>query len=69
MEWISVEKELPPPYEEVLATNEYDRWMVIAERKKTRWFNSWDVNNNQAVPIFPTHWMPLPEPPTQTNLK
>jgi len=63
-DWIRIEDSLPEPHDEVLATSEYDKWIVIAVRKKTRWFNSWDVNSQQAVPIFPTHWMPLPEPPT-----
>lgn len=66
MDWIDIEKnnqDLPESGEKVLACNVYDSWVVIAVRKKTRWFNEWDANDKNAVPIFPTHWMHLPEFP------
>lgn len=65
LEWIRIEDQLPESGEEVLASNCYDReWVVIAVRKKTQWYNSWDlINHNNKVPIYPTHWMPKPSPP------
>lgn len=63
LEWINIDDQLPESGEPVLATNMYDKWVEICILKRTRWFNSWDINKESAVPVIPTHWMPLPEPP------
>jgi hypothetical protein len=63
LEWIPIEDELPYKDVEVLATHIDEKWVVIAIIKRTNWYNSWDVINNQKVAIYPTHWMPLPDPP------
>jgi len=65
MEWIPISEELPNSNVEVLATHEDDRWVVMAIIKRTNWYNSWDVINNNKVAIYPTHWMPVPPPPVK----
>lgn len=67
LEWIPIEEELPNKNVEVLATHKDDKWVVTAIIKNKNWYNSWDVinNNNNKVAIWPTHWMPIPEPPKQ----
>jgi len=62
MEWIPISEELPNSNVEVLATHEDDRWVVMAIIKRTNWYNSWDVINNNKVAIYPTHWMPVRAP-------
>lgn len=66
IDWIDIEaneKALPESGETVLACNVYDKWMVMAIRKKTRWFNEWNANDKNAIPISPTHWAHLPPYP------
>tara|TARA_R110002020_G_C15790452_1_gene730138 strand:+ start:349 stop:564 length:216 start_codon:yes stop_codon:yes gene_type:complete len=66
-EWISVEDELPPHYENVLIypypefsdeyrfVGEYD----LVRKKFIVWVGSDGVHSEAHV----THWMPLPKPP------
>ena len=56
--WISVEERLPDNTEPVLAT--FDDVYLIAIYGNYMWS---DVMTRSLV--YPTHWMPLPEPPKE----
>lgn len=69
MEWISVKDREPSLEEEradknwkFLVCNDRDKWTDAA------YYNSEALDeekwNNGECDIIPTHWMPLPEPPT-----
>jgi len=71
MEWISVEKQTPPPTEDVLLLLEGSMIVVgIISGFFKRYHLSFDsidaiggVNNMVIRYYGVTHWMPLPEPP------
>jgi hypothetical protein len=66
-EWISVKDMLPPPYTAVLTCNingvsQDERDPIIGAWQNENgliWFEPWRDNE-----ITPTHWMPLPDPPS-----
>ncbi len=61
-EWVSVEEALPTEWENVLVFE--DGGISIAFIDIKSW---WDYEsyykNDTWHQVFPTHWMPLPEPP------
>lgn len=65
MEWISLEKQESPLNELVLLADNSSEdpeghWVVAGERiGKNTYCNQFDESDE----IYPTHWMPLPEPP------
>lgn len=62
-EWISVRERLPEEYEDVLISNINDFWVLYGFIDDSgHWLNTFDESNCN---IFPTHWMPLPQPPTK----
>jgi hypothetical protein len=73
MEWISVEKRLPEPYEKVLVYEKYmDDIPVTAYLSKNKIWVPYDEHfsvygDGEIMNCFEqkniTHWMPLPDPP------
>ncbi len=63
MNWINVKDKLPKINDWILCSNNKDEWTDFAEinhnghGKKVFW--------NRECEIYPTHWMPLPKPPTK----
>lgn len=55
-EWIPVEKQLPNPGKNVLAA--FDDVILIAFYGNYLWYDAGTFSV-----FYPTHWMPLPEPP------
>jgi hypothetical protein len=54
---------LPDEYEDVLVSNINDLWVLYGFIDDSgHWLNTFDESNCN---IFPTHWMPLPQPPTK----
>ena len=73
LQWISVEDELPKHNDEVICANLYHGkcyGLAYSYCKGGYWFldkDSIDVFGDASVDLGfnPTHWMPLPEPPTK----
>jgi hypothetical protein len=64
MEWISVKDKLPPLGHCVLVVNQFGEMDVAAPIEL--WASSpweWRRDSNQCGKFYPTHWMPLPDPP------
>lgn len=62
MKWISVKDKLPEPNSGVLALWEDHPWPVVLLYSVTGfWCTPYDLSDDWNTP---THWMPLPEPPT-----
>jgi hypothetical protein len=73
-EWISVEDELPEEHTQVLATQfmymdeSKGRYQIISYRVEDEWFE--DDSNDIPESVFtPTHWRPLPSPPSTKAAK
>jgi hypothetical protein len=69
-EWISVDDRLPEITTPVLVyCKVYGRFIATYEDigAGAKWGNWKDSNGNLGI-LPPTHWMPLPEPPSQTNI-
>lgn len=69
MEWISVEERLPNKEEFVLI---FDQGHIcLCEYTKNNWtYGKWgflDDQDEQPEVWFPSHWMPLPDPPIKDN--
>jgi hypothetical protein len=75
-EWISVKERLPPAYLFVLvfcetgtdepssfslARWDNDHWTIIGDGESVWDDLHWGINSDNEI----THWMPLPEPPTE----
>jgi len=74
MEWISVKDRLPEPETEVLIyepefiqVSLYSFTGPYGRKQKIPVFN--DNDDEQPSTFFPTHWMPLPSPPSLTDNK
>ncbi len=71
MEWINVKDKLPTHGVFVLITlakrEYYFKYIRIAQRFENSWFNE-SGQNCIVGKVDVTHWMPLPEPPTE-NIK
>lgn len=63
MEWISVKDRLPEDTGYVLAWSPRYQEVVIAWYSEEEDF--WRTEDDLAP--FPSHWMPLPEPPKETE--
>lgn len=61
--WIKVEDRLPEVEHAVLMYyfNDYDLWEIVHGYYSTHYEPCWCLMNGFV--IYPTHWMPLPEPP------
>lgn len=59
MEWISVEERLPEDHGYVVVV--HDGFSMVG------WYATRDEvwRSASMVPLKPTHWMPLPEPPKE----
>ena len=68
MKWINIKDELPKHYQKVIVgrENEPDVMKVITFREK---YIGQDYWGDCMVSLFakPTHWMPLPPPPSSSN--
>lgn len=58
--WIPVSERLPEAYEDVLCTNQTDKWVSLGDRASG---GMWRDARDSDCEIFPTHWMPLPKSP------
>lgn len=76
--WISVKEELPEIYKSVLIAeppvNEGDDWNIQVSRyngEKPRGEKYWyvwpDDQDEQPGSYYPSHWMPLPDPPKPSH--
>lgn len=64
-QWISIKERLPETGKVVLAAMPKGTVTLGGIRKKTQ---AWDVFLDMAIcTAEPTHWMPLPEPPKETE--
>lgn len=62
MKWISVEYRFPELDKHVLGVNEYGEYAVVYRDKP--WGSEPDGWFQDILGVFfPTHWMPLPNPP------
>ncbi len=59
-EWISIKDRLPEPGERVLLSD----GTFVAEGY-ILFTGKWMRNGIWVLPMHPTHWMPLPEPPKE----
>jgi hypothetical protein len=64
MEWISVEDRLPEPYETVIVAGG-----VGFINKSGTWRTPLGLDGTRDIQWKVTHWMPLPEPPTDNRKK
>jgi hypothetical protein len=62
--WIPVSEPLPEMDERVMVGNAADGWVTVGSRHLTGQYHHWDGDDSEEL-HEPTHWMPLPEPPTQ----
>lgn len=61
--WIDLKKEKPKIGELVLLSNISDGWVVSGYRVTGgKYFNQF-MDSSIDAEIYPTHWMPHPEPP------
>ena len=65
MEWISIKYEKPPVATNVLLSHVVDKWVVCGERIGRKYWNQFEDELSGDSPVYPTHWMPLPEPPKE----
>lgn len=69
--WISVKDRLPNAFDEVLVY--FNGFISIAWRETEKRKNGivgWHWDSQMSYPeslVYVTHWMPLPEPPKETN--
>ena len=61
-EWIPVSERLPGEDVDVLAVEEDGR-MLVVRLYHGRWGSSFGSGGPTDGRAWPTHWMPLPEPP------
>jgi hypothetical protein len=68
MEWISVKDKLPDETHEEVLIYPYvgvDNCVITAHLDGDKNWRYWDISkNNMNLPCAPTHWMPLPPPPS-----
>lgn len=62
-EWISVEDELPPKRQRVLVNDKCGSIGIDWQAGTSRIVGCWFVHSNNSI----THWMPLPEPPKESE--
>jgi hypothetical protein len=63
--WIEIYESLPPEGQLVLWLTPADKeWPVVAGKRDGNTIN-WGGDLNQNIEPFVTHWMPLPEPPSE----
>lgn len=63
MNWVSIKEKTPQPGQQVLAAHDNDGWVSTCELIDGIWFNIYD----KECPCYPTHWMPLPSPPSEKD--
>lgn len=79
MKWISIKDRLPPlgnnekgepifASEEVLIIEENGAMFVACLRAKGTWKENSTGCGCCEIGVYPTHWMPLPEPPTTDSV-
>jgi hypothetical protein len=64
--WIPVTERLPDECERVMVCNAIDGWVTIGSRELTGTYHHWDGDDYEEL-CAPTHWMPLPSPPTDSK--
>lgn len=67
MDWISVKKRLPKENIDVNVWDEVREVQHILRYKYGGWWNCYNNGSGggeTTVPMEPTHWMPIPKPPT-----
>lgn len=68
-EWVSVDERLPEENTDVLCTQyaymdeNKGRYQMVGFRIDDEWFSS-SIDDEPESCFTPTHWMPLPSPPT-----
>jgi hypothetical protein len=60
MNWIRVQKELPSPLITCLVSS--DNIVFTAYMRGIDWYDECE-----EIRVYPTHWMHLPEPPTDND--
>jgi len=63
MEWISVDERWPEPGEWVLLACPADGVEQGYQLAGKQFYLSRTDSYDDAIRVWPTHWMPLPEPP------
>lgn len=65
-QWISVERDLPRDFVDVLIWDEIDKAMFTGHYNE---FDGWTVDGfaDSKYDFKITHWMPLPEPPKEVD--
>lgn len=61
-QWIKVDTK-PKRNIEVIVSDEVCEWVCCGYWNGKNWYNQFESRNGGDVPIYPTHWMPLPEQP------
>ena len=64
--WIAVTDQMPMLGQRVMLGNASDQWVTIGERAVTGTYMHWDGDDAEEL-HEPTHWMPLPAPPSDTT--
>lgn len=60
VKWIPVSEEIPEQYHSVIGWTKFkEMGEVMHDGKQFVW------TDEESVPAFVTHWMPLPEPPKE----